>query len=86
MSDLSRLKQQIGAIARDAKSTAQGLAGFRPKFSSAVSLVSATIGGTTQRIDRKLIADLQTAQKAVDSAIQALDVASQEAEKFAQSL
>ena len=86
MSQLQQLRQQIGAIATDAKSTAQGLNGFKAKFSRAVSQVTATVGGSSQQIDQHLVSTLQAAEKQVDSAIQALQVAASEASRYAQSL
>ena len=38
MSQLSQLKQQINGIGNDAKSTAQGLSGFKSKFSQSVKI------------------------------------------------
>ncbi len=86
MSQLQQLKQQISALSSDAKSTAQGLAGFKSKFSQAVAQVSATVGGSSQKVDQHLISTLQAAEKEVDQAIQALQAAATEASRYAQSL
>ena len=86
MSQLTQLKQQIGALANDAKNTAQGLAGFKTKFSQAVSQVTATVGGSAQKVDQELIQTLQMAEREIDQAIKALQAASDTANKYAQSL
>ena len=86
MSQLSQLKQQISSIGNDAKSTSQGLQGFKGKFSTAVSQVQATIGGSAQQVDQQMISTLQAAEKQVDAAIAALQQAAQAANKYAGSL
>ena len=86
MSQLSQLKQQIDSIGNDAKSTAQGLSGFKSKFSQAVGQVSATIGGSAQQVDRRMIQTLQSAEKQVDAAIAALQQAASAASSYATSL
>jgi len=86
MSQLQQLKQQIGSLASDAKSTSQGLSGFKTKFSQAVGQVAATVGGSSQQVDQRLISTLQAAEKQVDQAIAALQAAASEASKYAQSL
>lgn len=86
MSQLSALKQQIASIGNDAKTTAQGLQGFKGKFSQAVSQVQATIGGSSQQVDQQMISTLQAAEKQVDAAIAALQQAAQSANKYASSL
>ncbi|MFC4245349.1 hypothetical protein ACFOYW_18425 [Gryllotalpicola reticulitermitis] len=86
MSQLSTVKQQLTSIGNDAKTTSSGLAGFKSKFSQAVSQVEATIGGTAQGVDKEMIQTLQAAEKQVDAAIAALQQASQAATRFAASL
>jgi phosphotransferase system IIB component len=86
MSQLSVLKQQIASIGNDAKTTAQGLQGFKGKFSQAVSQVQATIGGSAQQVDQQMISTLQAAEKQVDAAIAALQQAAQAANKYSSSL
>lgn len=86
MSQLQQLKQQLNSIGNDAKSTAGGLSSFKSKFSSAVGQVSATIGGSAQQTDQKIIATLQNAEKQVDAAIQALQQAASTANSYASSL
>jgi hypothetical protein len=86
MSQLSTVKQQLTSVGNDAKTTASGLAGFKSKFSQAVSQVEATIGGTAQGVDKEMIQTLQAAEKQVDAAIAALQQASQAAARFAASL
>ncbi|EXJ50783.1 hypothetical protein AS96_12810 [Microbacterium sp. MRS-1] len=86
MSQLTTLKQQIASIGNDAKTTAQGLQGFKGKFSQAVSQVQATIGGSAQQVDQQMISTLQAAEKQVDAAIAALQQAAQAANKYASSL
>jgi len=86
MSQLSQLKQQINSIGTDAKSTAQGLSGFKSKFSQSVGQVSATIGGSAQQVDQKMIQTLQAAEKQVDAAIAALQQAASAASSYASSL
>ncbi|NRI68619.1 hypothetical protein FEZ60_24180 [Rhodococcus sp. MS16] len=86
MSQLTQLKQRIAAVGNDAKTTAQGLAGFKSKFSTAVSQVSATLGGSSQNVDRDMVQALQAAEKQVDQAIAALQQAAQVANRYASSL
>jgi len=86
MSQLSQLKQQINGIGNDAKTTAQGLSGFKGKFSQAVSQVSSTIGGSAQQVDRNMIQTLQAAEQQVDAAIAALQQAASAANSYAASL
>ncbi|HET9893933.1 MAG TPA: hypothetical protein VFQ44_03270 [Streptosporangiaceae bacterium] len=86
MSQLAQLRQQINGIGNDAKTTAQGLTGFKSKFSQAVSQVSATIGGSAQQVDQKMIQTLQAAEKQVDGAIAALQQAAAAASSYAGSL
>lgn len=86
MSQLQQLKQQVSSIGQDAKSTAQGLNSFKSKFSQAVGQVSATVGGSSQQVDQKLIASLQAAEKQVDQAVAALQQASAAAQQYAGSL
>lgn len=86
MSQLMQLKQQLAALSNDAKNTAQGLAGFKTKFSQAVHQVHATVGGSAQSVDQQLIQSLQMAEKEVDRAIQALQSASNSANNYANSL
>ena len=86
MSQLAQLKQQINSIGNDAKTTAQGLSGFQSKFSQSVGQVSATIGGSAQQVDQKMIQTLQAAEKQVDAAIAALQQAAAAASSYAASL
>lgn len=86
MSQLTNLKQQVSSVGQDAKSTAQGLSAFKTKFSSAVGQVSATVGGSAQQVDQKLIASLQAAEKQVDGAIAALLASAAAAQQYANSL
>ncbi len=86
MSELVRLKGQISAVGQQAKSTADGLAGFKSKFSQAVGQVNATIGGSAQQVDKNMIAALQAAEKQVSSAVAALQQAAATATKYASSL
>jgi hypothetical protein len=86
MSQLSQLKQEINSIGNDAKATAQGLTGFKGKFSQSVGQVSATIGGSAQQVDQKMIQTLQAAEKQVDAAIAALQQAASAANSYAASL
>ncbi|MCB0907794.1 MAG: hypothetical protein AB7L91_11480 [Dehalococcoidia bacterium] len=86
MSQLAQLKQQINSIGNDAKTTAQGLSGFKSKFSQSVGQVSATIGGSAQQVDQKMIQTLQAAEKQVDAAIAALQQAAAAASSYAASL
>lgn len=86
MSQLAQLKQQIGALSNDAKSTAQGLRSFKGKFSRSVGEVSAVIGGSAQQVDKRMIQTLQAAEKQVDEAIAALEQAAAVARSYAASL
>lgn len=83
MSQLQQLKNQIGSLASDANKTANSLAGFKSKFSQAVSQVSATIGGSATNVDRDMIATLQAAEKQVDQAVAALQQAAKAASSYA---
>ena len=86
MSQLTKLKSQLNTIAAEAKTTAAGLTTFKSKFSKAVGQVSTTIGGSAQRTDKQIIEALQTAEKQVASAAQALQQAAQTASRYASSL
>ena len=83
MSQLSNLKQQINQVAEDARNTAQGLAAFSSKFSQAIAQIQALIGGTAKGTDKHLISTLQTADKEVKTAVQALQSASKSAKDWA---
>lgn len=83
MSQLSQVKAQVLQVAGDAKSTAGGLAAFKSKFSQAVGQVNATIGGTATGVDKQMIATLQAAERQLESAILALQQASQAATDWA---
>lgn len=86
MSQLQQLKGQLSSLASDAKSTAGGLTSFKSKFSTAVSQVNASIGGSAQRTDQQIIATLQAAEKQLDAAVQALQQAAATASSYAESL
>ncbi|TFB71881.1 hypothetical protein E3O06_11510 [Cryobacterium glaciale] len=86
MSQLTAVKQQMASIGNDARTTAQGLAGFKGKFSQAINQVQAAIGGSAQNVDKDMIQTLQAAEKQVDEAIAALQQASAAATSFAASL
>jgi hypothetical protein len=86
MSQLDSLKRQIATIGNDAKNTAQGLSSFKSKFSSSVGEVSATVGGSAQQVDRRMIETLHAAEQQVDAAIAALQQAAQVANSYASSL
>ena len=83
MSQLQQLKGQIGSIESQAKTTANSLAGFKSKFSEAVSQVSTTIGGAANREDRDMIETFQQAEKLVDEAVAALQQAAKAASTYA---
>lgn len=83
MSQISSLKQQVNHIADDAQKTAQGLSGFSSKFAQTISQIQALIGGTAKGTDTQLIAILQSADKEVKEAVQALQSASQRAKEWA---
>ncbi|GAB3795553.1 hypothetical protein [Micromonospora zhanjiangensis] len=86
MSQLNQLRQQIDQLGQQARTQAQGLSAFKPKFSQAVGQVSSTIGGSAQRVDQEMIATLQAAEKEVDQAVQALQAAAAAAARYAASL
>ena len=86
MSDVSDLKQKLGALAQQASSTAQALASFKTKFSEQVSGVSQTAGGSAQRVDATTIEMLQAAEKKVDEAMQALQAAGRAVSTYGASL
>ena len=86
MSQLQQLKSRLDQIANDAKTTAGNLAGFRAKFNRAVSEVEATIGGSAQRTDKKIVETLQAANKQVEAAVQALQNAASTAKGYASQL
>ena len=86
MSQLRQLQQEVLAIAVEAAGVAQDLGSFKSKFSQAIGQVSATVGGSARGVDRTLISVLQAADTALDSALAALEQASNEAHKFSASL
>lgn len=86
MSQLGQLKAQIDAVASQSKSMAGHLDGFRAQFSSSVSQVQSTIGGSAQGKDRQLIADITAAQRQVEQASAALQRAAASAQQYGASL
>jgi hypothetical protein len=86
VSQLSQLKAQVAALARDASATANSLAGYKTKFSQSVSQVSATVGGSAQRVDQEMINTLQAAEQRVDDAVAALRQAAKAANDYAARL
>ena len=86
MSQLNQLRQQVNQLGQEARTQAQGLASFKPKFSQAVSQVGAVIGGSAQRVDQDMIATLQAAEKQVDEAVRALQAAAAAAGRYAATL
>ncbi|WP_116947114.1 hypothetical protein [Jiangella endophytica] len=86
MSQLAQLKSQVAALSRDASATATSLAGYKTKFSQSVSQVSATVGGSAQRVDQDMINTLQAAERRVDEAVAALRQAARAANDYAARL
>ena len=86
MSQLGQLKGQINQLANESKKTAGSLAAYKSKFSTQVSQVTATIGGSAQRVDQDMIQTLQTAEKQLDAAVAALQQAATAANRYASSL
>lgn len=86
MSQLSQLKQQIEALGNSARQTSASLRGFSSQFRTHIQEVHATIGGSAQGKDRQVIADLQAASQAVDSAVRALQTAAGTARSYGASL
>ncbi len=84
MSQISQLKQQVNQVASDAQNTAAGLSAFSNKFTSAIAQIEGLIGGTAKGTDKQLIATLQSADKEVKAAVQALQSASKSAKDWAQ--
>jgi len=86
MSQLDQLRQQIAQLGQDARTQAQGLSSFKPKFSQAIGQVNGIIGGSAQQVDKNMVATLQTAERQVDQAIAALQTAAAAASRYAASL
>lgn len=86
MSELSRLKAQLHAIASDAQSTSAQIAAFQSKFSRAIGEVEQAIGGSATGTDKQIIEVLQGAAKSVKSATEALSGAAKSARSYADSL
>jgi len=86
MSEIQRLKQELNAIAAEAKKTAGGLSSLKPKLSNSAQQVQRTIGGTAKRTDQQMIQTLQAAEKQVEAAIAALQKAATTAQQFSSSL
>ncbi len=86
MSDMQKLKQSLAAVANDAKATANSLGAFKNKFSHATNAVQSSIGGTASRKDQQIISTIESAQKQVDAAINALQTAAKTASDYSAQL
>lgn len=86
MSELDNLKQQILALAADAKRTSVSLIQEKKAFNSAVAQVEATVGNSSTGVDKKMVATLKDAEKKVGEAIKALDLAAREATNYANKI
>jgi hypothetical protein len=86
MSQLESIRQQLDALATDANNVAAGLAGFSDKFNQTISMVQATIGGTSTDAERDIVDALVIASDQVNGAVGALQHAAQTAQHYAASL
>ncbi|WBQ03227.1 hypothetical protein [Kribbella sp. CA-293567] len=75
MSDVQRLKEQLHQVASEAKQASGGLAGFKLRFAQHTAQVESLIAGTSTRADRDIAEVLDAAGKAVDQAVEALQIA-----------
>lgn len=75
MSDVQRLKQQLHQIANEAKQASGGLAGFKQRFGQHTAQIESLIAGTVTGTDRDITEILDAASKAVDQAVESLQIA-----------
>jgi ABC-type transporter Mla subunit MlaD len=85
-SQLVQLRQQISALSDNADKMAGALGMMRQRFTTTVSQVQSTIGGSARQTDRTIVAALQNAEKKLEEAAAALHQASSEGKKFASTL
>lgn len=86
MSDVTELKQRLGAMANDSKQAAAGLAVFKQRFDQQSSHVQALIEGTATKADQQILQILAEATKAVEGASNALQVAAKSCTGYADSI
>ncbi|GAB3953207.1 hypothetical protein GCM10029976_092940 [Kribbella albertanoniae] len=86
MSEIQLLKAQLHQVSNDARTAAGGLAGFKTKFTQSSAHVQALIAGTATGTDRDISALLDAAGKALDHAVQALEVASSGCRTYADQI
>ncbi|MGC4944119.1 hypothetical protein [Kribbella sp. DT2] len=75
MSDVQRLKQQLHQVANEAKQASGGLAGFKQRFGQHSAQIESLIAGTATGTDRDITQILDSASKAVERAVEALQIA-----------
>lgn len=83
MSDVTELKQRLGAMANDSKQAAASLAGFKQRFDQQSAKVQSLIQGTATKADQQILQTLAEAAKAVESASAALQVAAKSCTTYA---
>ncbi len=76
MSDVMRLKQQLHQLAGDSRQVAGGLAGYKSKLAQQGAVVRSLIAGTATGTDKDITEIVAVATRAVDEAVQALQVVS----------
>jgi hypothetical protein len=86
MSQLTQVKESVGAIAKQAKASGGELSRFGQGFKQQADAVTGIIGGSSQSADQKVVQALQQATQAVQNAVQALEEAAKTAESYANSI
>jgi uncharacterized phage infection (PIP) family protein YhgE len=83
MSDIIRLKQQLHQLSSDSQQASAGLAGFKSKFSQNSAQMQSLIAGTATGMDREIAQVLDAATKAVEQAVEALQIVSVRCRSYA---
>lgn len=86
MSEIQQLKVQLHQVSSDARQAAGGLAGFKTKFSQSSAHVQALIAGTATGADRDISELLNAATKALDHAVQSLEIAASGCRTYAEQI
>jgi uncharacterized phage infection (PIP) family protein YhgE len=86
MSDVQQLKVQLHQVSAEAKQAAGGLAGFKTRFSQSSAQVQSLIAGSATGADRDISELLAAAGKALDHAVQSLEIAANGCRSYAEQI
>ncbi|AVM01656.1 hypothetical protein C6V83_16720 [Gordonia iterans] len=84
--DLARTRDALIQAAEQLQSTARVLEEVATAYRPVVGEVTATVGGSTQQVDIKMVETLQHARHLTDQAIEALKTTAARVAGYAQSL